>query len=239
MTLQDVRKMLAALIVSSDFARYSYFVGGCVRDMLLNKHVSDIDITVALPKGGIALAGFLTHKLGIKGYKINREFGTASFKWHALTLETVMTRKEEYTPNSRFPSVQYGTLQNDIDRRDFTMNALLMGINDGVLHDLCGRGRADLEKGIIRTIGEPDRVFCEDPLRILRAIRFAANLEFEIEENTLCGMVSNAQKVSSLSDKKRLEELNKIHSGKALQHAVQLMTQCGLNQISDLLQNQR
>ncbi|MDD2331934.1 MAG: CCA tRNA nucleotidyltransferase, partial [Candidatus Cloacimonetes bacterium] len=184
MNLCQLCNLISDLIQDTEFAGRSYFAGGCVRDFILGRDTEDFDICVELPEGGIRLANYLAKKLKTRPPVVYAQFGTAMLKYGRHKLEFVMTRQESYRPYSRNPRVSFGSLEQDIQRRDFTINAMLLNISSGLLVDLGQRGQKDIQEGIIRCVANPDRTFREDPLRILRAIRFAHTLDFEIESAT-------------------------------------------------------
>ena len=158
-----------------------YVIGGFVRDCILNRPSKDIDIVVL--GNGIEFARKVALKMGRKKLSIFKNFGTAMLISDDLEIEFVSARKESYRSDSRKPTVEYGSLEEDQNRRDFTINAMAFGLNEdnyGELIDPFG-GLKDLEKKIIRTPLEPSSTFSDDPLRMLRAIRFASSLGFTIE----------------------------------------------------------
>ena len=213
MNLKELCLFLRELIQDSEFADKSYFAGGCVRDFILNPDATlkgDVDICVELPEGGIALAQYLQNRLQANELVIHKSFGTASICYQNLQLEFVATRKEQYFPNNRYPKVEFGTLVDDVLRRDFTINALLMAIATGEILDLCQKGLNDLQQGIIRTVKDPNLSFTEDPLRMLRALQFAMRFNFTIEENTFKAMRKNAPALKILSHRAIQNELQKI-----------------------------
>lgn len=217
MNLPELRLNLFELIKESEFAAKSYFAGGCVRDFLLSPNVainSDVDICVELRGGGIALAHYLQNLLPASKLVIHKRFGTASLNFNNFQLDFVATRKEQYVVGNRYPQIQFGTIWDDVLRRDFTINALLMSIATGEILDLCGKGLCDLKNGLIRTVQNPDKCFTEDPLRMLRAVQFALRFNFNIEENTLQALQTNANALRILSKSSIHKELNKIPDAK-------------------------
>lgn len=232
MKLEELRHRLADAIRCSRFQQVSFFVGGCVRDELLQRSVPllDADLAVELPRGGIALAQFLAQKLKLAEPEIHPAFGTAKLDLFGLTLEFVMTREELYRPGNRFPSVRYADLSKDCTRRDFTVNALYQKLCDGSILDPCKMGLPDLEKRLIRSIRDPYLSFREDPLRILRALRFAAVLDFELEPQTWQALCELAPLVQNLS-RQRLEEekqrLKNTANPEQLQRWQSLAQSCG------------
>ncbi|MBP5317795.1 MAG: HD domain-containing protein [Paludibacteraceae bacterium] len=188
-----------------------YVIGGWVRDQYLHRPSNDIDVVVI--GSGIELAKALKNKLGKSAHlSVFKNFGTAQIKYKDLEIEIVGARKESYDRNSRKPIVEDGTLEDDQNRRDFTINAMAFCLNGdrfGQLQDPFG-GIRDLEYRIIRTPLDPSITFCDDPLRILRCVRFATQLRFNIEERTFEALSKNRDRLAIVSPERILEELNKI-----------------------------
>lgn len=188
-----------------------FVIGGFVRDTILERETKDIDIVVA--GSGIELAELVAVTLD-KTLKITifKTFGTAMLKWQGLDIEFVGARKESYSKNSRKPTVENGTLEDDQFRRDFTINALAYSLNKEDFGNLVDpfNGVQDLRNKIIRTPMEPDITFSDDPLRMMRAIRFATQLDFRIEEKTFESIQRNAERITIVSMERISEELNKI-----------------------------
>lgn len=213
MILQELRYTMAKYITGTDFAGITFFAGGCVRDWLLDPAASlsdDIDICVELPKGGIRLAKHLLPSMQGSGYQSYPEFGTAKFRIPGLNLDFVATRREKYKKGSRHPQVYFGSRWDDVLRRDFSINALLMDIVSGEVFDLCEQGKADIAEGIIRSLGEPKQKFQEDPIRLLRALRFSLRFGFSIESRTYHAMQSEGRAISQLSAKCISAEVQKL-----------------------------
>lgn len=189
----------------------AYLVGGFVRDMLLGRPCKDIDIMAV--GSGISLAEKVSQRLG-KGAEVTTyaNFGTALVKHGDFVIEFVGARKESYRENSRKPAVESGTLDDDLGRRDFTVNALAVKLNRGDFGKLVDKfgGLKDLEAGIIRTPRDPDITYSDDPLRMMRAIRFASQLNFRIDPKSLAGITKNAERIKIISKERIVEELNKI-----------------------------
>jgi len=189
-----------------------YVIGGFVRDILLHRNQKkDIDI-VAVGSGielALQVSQLLPHKPKVQVFK---NYGTAMLRYKDIDIEFVGARKESYTEQSRNPLVVSGTLQDDQNRRDFTINALAFSLNHDNLGDLIDpfNGLKDLDAKIIKTPLNPDITYSDDPLRMLRAIRFAAQLNFEIEENSFQAITHNAQRIAIISGERIVEELHKI-----------------------------
>lgn len=188
-----------------------YVVGGYVRDLFLERPSNDIDVVVV--GSGIEVAKRLKEILGGKArLSVFRNFGTAQVKWHGLEVEFVGARKESYSHDSRKPHVEDGTLEDDQNRRDFTINALAVCLNRDRFGQLVDPfdGLQDMEEGVIRTPMDPDVTFSDDPLRMLRCVRFATQLRFFIEDETFDALARNADRIKIISGERIQEELNKI-----------------------------
>lgn len=209
--------------------RPCYAVGGCVRDFFLGRHSKDIDfVTVG---SGIELAEAVAAQLG-RGTKVNvfRNFGTAQVKRRDVELEFVGARKESYDRNSRKPIVEDGTLEEDLSRRDFTINALALQINTegfGTLVDLFD-GLGDMERRLLRTPLDPDITFSDDPLRMMRAIRFATQLDFTIHPPTFEAIRRNAERIRIISRERIVDELMKIMASPRPSIGWELLLKSGL-----------
>ena len=189
----------------------AYVIGGYVRDIFLNRHSKDIDIVAV--GSGIELAKAVARKLGKRAtLSVFKNFGTAQVKAGDLELEFVGARRESYSHDSRKPIVEDGTLEDDQNRRDFTINALALCLNKdryGELIDPFG-GLDDMEDLIIRTPLDPDITFSDDPLRMMRAVRFATQLGFFIDPDTFDAIIRNRERISIISKERIVDELNKI-----------------------------
>lgn len=188
-----------------------YVVGGYVRDIFLQRPSKDIDVVVV--GSGIAMAEALGRRLG-KGAHISvfRNFGTAQLKYRGTEVEFVGARKESYTHDSRKPIVEDGTLEDDQNRRDFTINALAVCLNSARYGELVDPfdGMDDLKERTIRTPLDPDITFSDDPLRMMRCIRFATQLNFYIDDETFESLCRNRERIGIISKERIADELNKI-----------------------------
>jgi tRNA nucleotidyltransferase/poly(A) polymerase len=219
--------LLKTVIQNTKFAGKTYIAGGAVRDMIMGKDPKDIDIVVELEQGGILFAEFLAKKLGI--YKegsnpvVYEKFGTAAVRFDGVVhngvaldgvdIEAVNTREEEYEPGSRKPTTKHGTIKTDVFRRDLTINSLIMDLLSGEIVDLTGKGMEDIKQGVIRTPSEPDRIFQEDPLRLLRAARFAGRYGYTVPDYMRVSIKKNAPGLKIISAERIREELQKILMG--------------------------
>lgn len=210
----------------------TYLIGGFVRDKLIGRPTKDADIVCV--GDGIALA----HKVAESLYprpsvSFFKNFGTAQIKWNDWEIEFVGARKESYREQSRNPEVEPGTIEDDQLRRDFTINAMAISLNQasyGLLIDPFD-GRGDLEKKLIRTPLDPLRTFSDDPLRMLRAVRFATQLSFRIEEAALRAITEDAHRIKIVSQERITDELNKIILTAKPSIGFDLLYRCGLLKI--------
>lgn len=208
----------------------AFVIGGFVRDCLLGRDApKDIDIVVA--GSGIALAKKLAARLG-HGAKVNyyKKFGTAMVRTDGLDIEFVGARKESYSRDSRKPVVEDGTIEDDQRRRDFTINALAIGLNNRNFGNLVDpfNGLIDLNLKLLRTPQDPDTTFSDDPLRMMRAIRFASELGFIIEEETFKAIVRNRERIGIVSAERITDELHKILQAPVPSEGLSLLDTSGL-----------
>jgi len=232
---------LSNMIRKSPFKGKTFLAGGAVRDELMGLDPKDIDLVVELPQGGIKFAEYATKKMG--NYKrgsnpvIFPKYGTAKFdltgtwkgiKLDGVNIESVMTRSEEYSRGSRKPSVKPGTLKQDVERRDFTVNSLLKDLTTGEIKDLTGYGKSDLKKGIIKTPLNPDIIFTEDPLRMLRAIRFTVKYGWDLPMFMIKAIKNNSAKIKNISNERVREEFDKMIVSKRPKQAMRILKITGL-----------
>ncbi len=206
----------------------AYVIGGYVRDLILNRPNKDIDVVCV--GSGIELAEKVAEKLGATRVNVFKNFGTAQIPHPELDLEFVGARKESYRTDSRKPIVEDGTLQDDQNRRDFTINAMGLCLNKNRFGELMDpfEGQKDLERKIIKTPLEPGITFSDDPLRMMRAIRFATQLKFDIEGETFAAICSMKDRISIVSQERISDELNKIILADTPSYGFKLLDQTGL-----------
>lgn len=217
LTQDDLKERLNAPIfhhiseTADELGLECYVVGGYVRDLFLQRPSKDIDVVVV--GSGITIAEALGKKLG-KGAHVSvfRNFGTAQVKYHNIEVEFVGARKESYQHDSRKPIVEDGTLEDDQNRRDFTINALAVCLNKDRYGELVDPfdGLEDIRQGNIRTPLDPDITFSDDPLRMMRCVRFATQLNFYIEDETFEALERNKERINIISRERIADELNKI-----------------------------
>ena len=218
---------------SDDIGVDTYLVGGYVRDMCLKRPVKK-DIDIMCIGSGIDLAQNFYERIrpNITPAKINvfKRFGTAMIKFNNYDIEFVGARKESYSIDSRKPSIEEGSFMDDISRRDFTINTLAIRLNKKHFGELIDTfdGISDIENGIIRTPRDPDKTFSDDPLRMIRAIRFSTQLNFEICSKTLQSIGKNNQRINIVSNERITEELNKIILSKVPSRGFILLKETGI-----------
>ncbi|MCK5050366.1 MAG: HD domain-containing protein [Candidatus Cloacimonetes bacterium] len=228
--MKDVIVIITNAIRGTEFENNTFIAGGFVRDKVMGKESNDLDIVVSLPDGGIELAKLL-HKKGLSSRPvIFQQFGTAQIIISGYKIEFVMARKESYSDKSRKPDVVRGTITEDIYRRDFTVNSLIMNVMNGEIRDITGKGIADIKAKIIRATSQPNIIFEEDPLRMLRAVRFAVQLNFSIDNQTMNGIIANVQMLKHISRERVRDELIKILLSPAPADGIRMMVHSGIMQ---------
>lgn len=215
--------------VADELGMECYVIGGYVRDLFLERPSKDIDVVTV--GSGIKLARALAERLG-KGAHLSvfANFGTAQVKYKGLEVEFVGARKESYTHDSRKPVVENGTLEDDQNRRDFTINALAVCLNKQRFGELVDpfEGLYDMEDRLIRTPLDPDITFSDDPLRMMRCVRFATQLNFYIEEETFDALERNKERIAIISKERIADELNKIMLTPTPSKGFVELSRCGL-----------
>lgn len=223
---------LKRLIEGSEFEGHVYSVGGCERDAYWGNEIKDIDLVVDLPEGGIRLAQYLEKEGYTRGAVVTYpNFSTAMFRlalFPQYELEVVHTRSECYRDSdSRNPETSFGSITEDCTRRDFTYNAIYYNVSKEERCYFNPQSLLDISGNILRTCGEPDIIFKEDPLRILRAIRFSCKYNSKIDDDTLYGMIANVKRLEIISKERIQDEMVKIMTGFNLDLAINLIYQIG------------
>ncbi|MEE9225359.1 MAG: CCA tRNA nucleotidyltransferase [Bacteroidota bacterium] len=226
---EEILRRIGRIADAADIEAYA--VGGYVRDKLLGKEVMDIDIVVL--GESIPFAKRVARELRVKKVVTFEKFRTAMIHWNEHKLEFVGARKESYHRTSRKPTVTEGSLRDDLARRDFTINALAVSINAekfGTLIDLFG-GREDLDRCVLRTPLSPEKTFEDDPLRVMRAVRFASELGFAVERKTLCAVKSMRERITIVSQERITDELLRVLASPEPSIGFKLMIQTELLQL--------
>lgn len=224
----EICNFLKNILKNTKFENHIYTVGGCVRDSILGIEIKDIDLVVDLPNGGIQLAEWLyQHNYLAHTPIIFETYGTAKLMFRqfpTIELEVVQTRKEQYKDrNSRNPETTFGTLEEDCYRRDLTINSLYYDITNNNIIDITNTAINDIKNCIIRTPSNPNIIFDDDALRILRVIRFASRLNWEIEEMTYKALINNVKRLEIISKERIANELNAMLLNKNAMKALELL----------------
>ena len=222
-------KKIRMAVAETPFEGNIFIAGGFVRDMIIHRPSKDIDIVVANNglNGGIKFAEFLHEKLNSTNPVIFERFGTAQIVVEEIEIETVATRKESYNFIDRKPEVIDGTIEDDVRRRDFTVNSLLWDICNEKVIDLLN-GIDDINNKIIRTTSNPELIFSEDPLRIMRAIRFASQLGFDIETETFTAIKNSVNWLNNISLERIRDEFSKILISDNVSKGLELLKESGI-----------
>ena len=225
---KEIRSYIKTLIAGTKFEHLTYCVGGCCRDEVLGNDIKDIDIVVELENGGIELAKYFYENHFTKGHvQVYERYGTAMFtlrKFPEVEIEVVHTRCEKYADgNSRNPETDYGNIHEDCYRRDLTINALYYNISDELFCDFCGYSMDHIKNHIICTPCNPDITYMDDPLRILRCVRFATRYGWSIENQTYLALKKNVNRLCILTAERITDEFTKILSDKNYIHGLNLL----------------
>lgn len=215
--------------VADQLSLETYVIGGYVRDILLKRSSKDIDFVCV--GDGIHLAKALAQEAGKAGkVTVFKRFGTANLKYQDYDLEFVGARKESYSKDSRNPEVEPGTLAEDQNRRDFTINAMAISLNEATFGELLDPfdGVKDLKRKLLRTPLDPKITFSDDPLRMMRAVRFASQLGFDIAPETFEGIIENKERITIISQERITDELNKIILSEKPSYGFKLLYHSGL-----------
>jgi poly(A) polymerase len=239
-----IEDFLKNLIRGTEWENNIFIAGGYVRDFVMGKEPKDLDLMVNKPNGGIKFAEWITKRVG--NYKegsnpvIFPRFGTAKFNLNGTThrghdlsgtdIEAVMPRSEQYTAGSRKPEVGFSSLKGDAERRDLTVNSLFKNLSTGEILDLTGKGMDDIKQGIVRTPLEPSKTFTDDPLRMLRVVRFYAKYGWEVPLHIIKALKANAHQLENISAERIQDELNKMLMTSNPDKAIKLMKTTNLLQ---------
>ena len=227
-----IRGYLKNLIKGTPWEGKVYCVGGCCRDEVLGFAIKDVDLAVNVPNGGVLVAEWLHKKrLTTERPIYFHKFGTARLSLRFAPddeIEVVQTRREQYTDrNTRNPETAFGTVYEDCERRDFTVNSLYYDISRGELLDLTGKALPDIERRILRTPMDPDSTFDDDPVRILRGVRFAARFGWPIESETYAAMGRNVKRLRIVSPERMCSELQRMVAGNNPRQALEMLRELG------------
>jgi poly(A) polymerase len=222
-------QLMADMPASHSLKGKAYIAGGAVRDEVMGLQPKDIDITVEVEGGGIRFAEYISALMNLREPVIFPTFGTAKIELaNGMEIEFIATRSERYEKGSRKPIISFGTLAQDVERRDFTVNSLVKSLSTGEILDLTGMGIEDIEKGIIRTSLDPDVIFDEDALRMLRAVRFSVRFGWPIADNVRESIKRNVENLDTISKERIRDEINTIIRDSKLHKAIPLMDELGL-----------
>ena len=227
----EITDYLSSLIAGTEFENKVYAVGGAIRSYLMGDLIKDIDLVIELPDGGVKLAEFLKETGKCSNIVIYPTFGTAMFHLNMFPdeeIECVMTRGEKYLDSgSRNPTVTFSPLNEDASRRDLTINALYYNISEKSIIDPTGYGKNDIANCIIRTPRDPNETFIDDPLRILRCVRFAERTNFTITDDVYSAMKKNIDRLSIISKERIRDEFVKILSHKMATKSIGVLMDIG------------
>lgn len=233
---------LKSLIKDTAFENKVFIVGGCVRDFFISENFNphDVDLVVTANNGGITFATWVAYHTGChmtnKNPVVFPTYGTAKFQiltdpeLSGIDIECVQTRKEKYNKDTRNPATAFGSIEEDAMRRDLTINALYYNISTDEVCDITKRGLDDIKSQTLRCTGDPNVVFDDDPLRILRVVRFANRLGWKIEKNTWVGMIMNAKRIGVLTQERVTDEINKMLLSDNPSDAIRMLDRCNVLQ---------
>ena len=231
-------KEIKSAIKGTRFENHVFLVGGAVRDCMLGLPMKDIDLCINIPNGGMLFAEWMCKEYGCYKEESNPclfpKYGTAKFSIRSITelsnveIECVQTRKEQYHSDSRKPETVFGTIEEDAKRRDLTINSLYVNLSNDTIIDPCGNGIDDICNCVIRTPSDPSIVFEDDPLRMLRVIRFATKLGWGIDKETWVGIVNNVYRIGIISQERITDELGKILLCEKPSIGINRLRNCGL-----------
>ena len=208
----------------------AFVVGGWVRDCILNRHIQELEFDIVCDDDGVKLATSVAQELKVKNINIYKTFGTAAINYKAIKLEFNGARQESYTQSSRNPTVKKGTIEDDQKRRDFTINAMSVRLNKCNFGEFIDpfNGIGDIEKKIIKTPLDPLKTYNDDPLRMMRAIRFASTLGFNIDKKSIEAIKTNNDRLQIIKQERITEELNKIILSKKPSIGINLLSETEL-----------
>lgn len=232
-TFKGIIAYIKDIIAGTEFEGHVFAVGGCVRDQVMGHEIKDIDMAVSLPCGGVKFAEFMESSGHTYGHVVTYPtYGTAMFRLKEFPeeeIECVQTRKEQYKDrNSRNPETAYGTIKEDCMRRDLTINSLYLNVTTGEVLDLTGRGLDDIKNHVIRTTATPVEIYSDDPLRMLRVVRFSSRYGWDIEENTYKALSEEAHRLGIISQERITDEFCKMLTCDNPVMAVKTLMETGL-----------
>lgn len=231
-TYHDILEYLSRIIRGTGWEGHLYAVGGCVRDEFLGSEIHDVDIAVDLPGGGVKFATWLlSHRKATGRPVFFRKFGTARIRLRRFPdqeIELVQTRAEKYTDrSSRCPEVVSGDIREDCFRRDFTVNTLYKNISTGEVLDLTGKAFQDIRKGVLRTPLDPYETFDDDPVRILRCLRFAARFDWSIDPAVMEALHKSVRRLTIVSRERWNAEFTKMLLGRNVRKSLGILNEIG------------
>lgn len=230
---EQIVKYIGSLIQGTEWENHCFVVGGAVRDLVMGNEIKDVDLVLDTENGGIRFADWMKESGYTKGSVVTYPtYGTAMFRlkeFDDIEIECVQTRKEQYKDkNSRNPETEFGTIYEDAMRRDLTCNALYLSVSNGEIIDPTNKGISDIERHLIRVTSDPDIVYSDDPLRMMRTCRFVCRFDWEIDGNTYMGILNNVDRIKIITKERIQDELNKILSADNADLGISLLRSTGL-----------